>query len=242
MNAFFKLVLDMFFPRRCIYCDRVVNPEELFCKYCAPDIPRMEDPVCVRCGRTRSLCNCRGRRRHYERCIAAMRYEDGAVRAVLHLKKEDNSDAIEAMAVEMVAALRAHTDAAAFDMVTCVPMHRREWLKREFNQSEWLARDVAKMIGVPFVPTLNKIYCTTSQKTLSSADRSGNLLGVFDLCADVNDKRVLIVDDVITTGATLHECAKMLKIGEAESVTALVFAAVITKPKPKDDKKDTVCN
>ncbi len=234
MNELAKSLLRMLFPRRCIYCQRVVAPDVWCCEYCEPDVPYMEDPICYRCGRTKEHCVCRGHRRHFERCIAAMRYEEGAAGAVLYLKEDDNADHIEGMATEMVRALRRHSDAAALDLVTFVPMHKKEVRERGFNQSEWLAREVAAQIGVPFCVALEKIYDTRSQKSLRSMERGGNLLGAFDLRVPVKGKRVLLVDDVITTGATLHECAKMMKIGGTESVTALVFAATIPKEKENE--------
>ncbi len=227
MKTFFRNLLFFFFPRRCLYCDRVVDPDEICCRYCKPDVPYMQDPVCIRCGRTKSDCVCRGRRRQYDRCIAALRYEDGAKRAVLALKTFDDAVMIESMASEMVKALRRHTDAASFDAVTFVPMHKREERAREYNQSRLLAKEIASQIGVPFAATLTKIYDTRSQKSLRQFERSGNLLGAFDCIADVKNKSILLVDDLITTGATLHECAKMLKIAQAKSVTALVFAGAI---------------
>ncbi len=227
MKRFIRSLLFFFFPRRCLYCDRVVNPDELCCRYCLPDVPYMQDPVCPRCGVSKSDCVCRGRRRQYDRCIAALRYEDGAKRAVLALKRIDDAILIESMATEMVRALRRRTDAASFDLVTFVPMHKKEERAREYNQSKLLAKEIASQLGVPFAVTLSKIYDTRSQKSLRQFERSGNLLGAFDCIGDVRNKTILLVDDVITTGATLHECSKMLKIGQAKSVTALVFAAAI---------------
>ncbi len=179
---------------------------------------------------------CRGRRRHFDRCIAALRYEDGVARAVLSLKEFDDADHVEAMAVEMVKALRQRTDAAALDVVTFVPMYRKEERERGYNQSELLAREIARQLGIPFRRTLHKIYDTRSQKSLRQIERGGNLLGAFDLCADVREQKILLIDDVITTGATLHECAKMLKIGGAQAVTALVFAATVPKEKEPEQQ------
>ncbi len=187
----------------------------------------MEDPVCERCGRTKSLCTCQKHRRHFDRCVAVMRYEDRAAKAVLDLKRHDEADRVETMAVEMVAALRRRVDAAAFDAVTCVPMHKNERRRRGFNQSEYLAKEIARLLDVPFYPALEKICETSPQKTLSRIERDGNLLGAYDVALSFQGERLLLVDDVITTGATLHECAKMLKIGGAASVTALVFAATM---------------
>ncbi len=227
MKRLLVSLLRAFFPRRCIYCDRVTDPDVHVCRYCEPDVPYMQDPVCVRCGRTKELCTCADHRRHFDRCVAAMRYEDGAVRAILRLKHYDNVDMIETMAYEMTRALRSRCDAAAFDVVTCVPMMRDEQRERGFNQSELLAKEIAKNLGIPFRRTLKKIYPTLSQKSLPMMGRSGNLLGVYDCIENVKDQNIIIIDDLITTGATLHECAKMLKIAQAKHVTALVFAATV---------------
>ncbi len=234
MRPFVKRVLRAFFPRRCLYCDRVTDPDTYCCPYCEPDVPHMEEPLCYRCGRTRKLCVCRDHRRQFDRCVAAMRYEDGVARAVLSLKKEQDAEAVEAMATEMVTALRRFTNAASLDFVSCVPMHRKERRERSYNQSELLAKEIAVMLDLPFVQTLTKLYDTRPQKSLHHFERGGNLLGVFDLIADVKEKKILLIDDVITTGATLHECAKMMKIGGAASVTALVFAATVPKDKEDD--------
>ncbi len=183
--------------------------------------------MCYRCGRTRKLCTCKSHRRAFDRAVCAMRYEDGAKRAVLSLKSEPDADAVEAMAQEMVAALRARTDAAALDVVSCIPMHKRERRRRGFNQSELLAKAVAKELALPFRPLLSKVFETKSQKSLPMIERSGNLLGAFDCAGEVQDQKILLVDDLITTGSTMHEGAKMLKLYGALSVTALTFAGTV---------------
>lgn len=236
MNAFWKACLRALFPRRCIYCGDVTYPEALSCERCASQIPRMEDPVCYRCGRTRRLCTCKGHRRRYDRCVSAMRYEDGAARAVLRLKYDDNADLVETMAEEMVKALRARVDAARFEMVTFVPSHPNEHRRRGYNQGERLAKEVAALLAIPCVCTLKKLYETPPQKSLPRVQRSGNLMGVFDVVVDVKDKNILLVDDLTTTGATLDECAKMLQLFDAQSITALTFAAAVPSEKEENEE------
>lgn len=229
-------LLRAIFPRRCIYCDRVINADAASCKDCADRIPRMTEPVCYRCGRSREYCTCKQRVRAFDRVVSAMQYTSGVKVAVLRLKKHDDADLVETMAEEMVAVLRVRVDAAAFDAVACIPMWGKRQRGRGFNQSELLAREVAKLIGVPFRPLLKKLYDTAEQKDLPLIERSGNLLGAFDVCGDVKDLRVLLVDDLITTGSTLHEAAKMLSLYGASSVTALTFAATI----PKEEEDETI--
>lgn len=227
MKRWLRCLSYAFFPRRCIYCDTVIAPDDTACGACAEQIPRMEGICCPRCGRTKSMCMCRKRRHAFETCIAAMRYEAGAKRAVRRLKTDRSSDLVRTMAEEMVRALRARTDAAPLEAVTFVPMTARDLRRREYNQSAALAAEVATLLELPCKPLLKKLYETRKQKELPMIERSGNVLGVFDVQAPLTDRRILLVDDLITTGATLHECAKMLKIYGAETVTVLTFAASI---------------
>ena len=113
-----------------------------------------------------------------------------------------------------------------FDIVTFVPISPKKKKRRGFNQAELIAQKVAAELGVSFVPTLNKIISTDSQRTKSGRHRGGNVFGVYDLAKDVSveSKTILVVDDVRTTGATLSECADMLKIYGAKAVYAASFA------------------
>ncbi len=233
MRPWVKRLLYAFFPRRCLYCDRVIAPDESLCEDCAPAVPRMEEPCCKHCGCTKSLCRCKKHRHAFDTAVAAMRYEGPVKQVLLRLKQECDDDVTATMAEEMVSALRRRTDAAALEAVTFVPMTARDERRREFNQSECLAREVGALLGVPVKPLLRKIYSTAPQKGLPMMERSGNVLGVFDVNLPLTEKKILLVDDLFTTGATLHECAKMLKLYGAETVTALTFAATV--PSEKQD-------
>ena len=132
---------------------------------------------------------------------------------------------VEGFAAEMAEVVRREYGGLPFDCVTAVPLHKRELLDRGFNQAEKLGQALARRMGIPYATVLTKITATAPQKELSAVERSGNLLGVFDVCGDVAGKTILLVDDVITTGATLDECAKMLKIFGAEEVYAVTAVA-----------------
>lgn len=232
MNRMLSALLTAFFPRRCAYCGRVIAREAIACEVCTEKRPLMDAPLCFYCGRSRQLCTCRQHRMAFDRCIAAMRYEGCAERAVLRLKHKNDADVVRTMAQEMVRALAAagQTD---FDVVTFVPMGKKEMRARGFNQSRLLALELAKMIGCPCRTLLQKVLTTRPQKELTRIERTGNLLGAFDIREEIDGMRILLVDDVMTTGATLHECAKMLAIGGASEITALVFAATVMKNEQK---------
>ncbi|MEO8659091.1 MAG: phosphoribosyltransferase family protein [Bryobacteraceae bacterium] len=113
-----------------------------------------------------------------------------------------------------------------FDAVTAMPMHwMRKW-QRGFNQAELLAKQVSRRTGIPYRTLVRRRKATPPQAGLSSVERRTNMSGAFDLPrrAAVKDLRILLVDDVLTTGATASACAAALKRGGAKYVAVLALA------------------
>ena len=107
-----------------------------------------------------------------------------------------------------------------------VPLYKTKFKERSFNQAELLVKNISSEIGLAYADILTKIKKTKSQTELSFNERQGNVKDVFQ-CQDkgiIKNKNILLVDDVITTGATLQECAKVLKQNGAKTVGAVVFA------------------
>ena len=107
-----------------------------------------------------------------------------------------------------------------------MPSAKEDLKSRGYNQAELLAKDFSEITGITYEDVLVKAFRTETQHSLSSAERSGNLAGAIELKDDVDlmNKRVLLIDDIKTTGATLNECAKMLLIGGAAEVFCLTVA------------------
>ena len=181
--------------------------------------------ICERCGRSKDECHCGKQRRAFERCISPFYHKGVAQNGIYTLKSEGFAVTVAGFAAEMAEVVRREYGGIPFDCVTAVPLHKRELLDRGFNQAEKLGQALAQRMGIPYAALLTKITVTAPQKELTAVERSGNLLGVFDVCGDVAGKTILLVDDVITTGATLDECAKMLKIFGAEEVYAVTAVA-----------------
>lgn len=217
----------VFFPERCIYCGKVIPPCLPGCEECLLRLPRILPPVCRLCGLEKKACTCEGRRMHYERCIAPFYYDGKAKYAILQLKTDENGEVARVLAAEMAAVVRREYGKYAFDYVVPVPMTAKEKKKRKHNPCDRLAKALSAELGIPVGLFLNKIYETRPQKELSSLERSGNVLGAFDVAegALVAGKTLLLVDDTVTTGATLDECAKMLKIFGADEVYAVAGTA-----------------
>lgn len=224
--TFGRRLAAVFFPERCAACGEVVAVGEGLCPACRDTMPRIGVPVCPLCGLEKAWCECKRRRRHYERVVAPWYYDGKGKDAVLRMKARGDTVAVALFAEELADTVRQYYEEISFDGVVFVPCTRRERRRRGYNPGEMVARATAKALELPLWSCLMKLMDTPSQKTLSAERRTGNLLGVFEVTDEaVADKTLLLVDDVVTTGATLDECAKMLKIYGARAVYAATVAA-----------------
>ena len=206
--------ISVFFPQRCACCNRVIVSSALFCPACEAELPKTG----------------------YDRaaiggflCSAALPYTEPYSTALKRYKFNGKFAGMQGFATLMVKAALQRFDGKAFDVVTCVPMTRLAVYKRGYNQSEELARLCAKQMQLPFEPILEKCKSTVPQHTLNRAERTKNLRGSFRIRkqTDVRDKRILLIDDVITTGSTLGECARILKKGGCREVCCAVLCTTM---------------
>ena len=228
-----------FFPRRCAFCGCVIDPFDTVCEKCADEIYRIEPPICYSCGCGKTMCTCRRSHSRYVTAVAAPFYYVGAAReSVRRMKFRKEPEIAEALGGEMAAFAKKVYDGVAFDFVTFVPMTQTEQKERGYNQSELLAQSAADKLSLPCEAVLCKLYETKRQRTLRSRERSGNVLGVFDVSLPdaVRGKRVLLCDDLRTTGSTLTECAKMLCLYGANEIFCLT--AAVGFPKERNEKDE----
>jgi ComF family protein len=216
-------------------CDECLNSPapldaEYFCAVCnTPFInayPLDDRGVCAAC---------RAGLRGFDHAASFGLYE-GALRNLIHLFKYSGMKPLaRPLAVYMERALS--TD-ERFDAIVPVPLHWRKKWDRGFNQSDLLARHVAKKRGIPVLRALRRKRSTATQAGLASAGRRRNVAGAFVLRSTTKtdprlaDKRILLIDDVMTTGATASACASVLKRGGAKSVSLLTLARVDRRWRP----------
>lgn len=238
--AFKETALCFLFPRRCRYCGEVIDLRRELCDTCRPDDCRVTGTICPRCGCEKAACNCRPGKPFYERVAAPFYYEGAAEKALLRLKFGKRPEAADVLGEEMARCLRERYDGYSFDVCTYVPMTKKGVRQRGFNQSELLARAVAEQANIPVKALLQKDYETPDQHRLRAVDRTGNLLGVFSVpereTAALQNARVLLIDDIKTSGATLNECAKTLLIAGAAEVFCLT--AAVTRLRRGHDAPD----
>ena len=231
-----RRVLFAFLPRRCAFCGRVTPADIPVCGACRAALPRVGDPRCPKCGRGTGCCTCRSAARYYD-SLAAPYYYEGVVRKGLHrFKFRHVPDNAAPFAQAMAETVRSCYPDLGFDWIVPVPMTERARKERGYDQARLLADALSAALGIPCVPALVKCYETGKQHGLNAWMRKGNLAGVFDVPdrEALSGKRVLLTDDVSTSGETLNECAKMLWLCGAESVRCVTLA--VTKYKKKDQK------
>ncbi len=209
------------FPRKCIACGKVISPKQYYCETCRPHMPFIEAERCEMCGCGKQSCACKHKKHHYDGIIAPFYYEGGAKRAILKLKRYPIY--AEPLAKECCTVLQQYYGSVHFDAVCAVPMGKQRCKQSGFNHSAVLAKEIAAAIGVPYRDLLTVVGQAQPQHRLDLSFRAGNVRGLYDIINEqyLNGKTILLVDDIKTTGATLGECALMLKLGGADAVYAV---------------------
>jgi ComF family protein len=221
-------VAALLYPAECVHCGAPVAWDRVVCAPCAERLPRAASPACVQCGEPLAsesfdLClRCGTRVRSFERALALGLYEEGW-RDLLHAFKFGREKAVGRW---LARELCARFAAAGEDPVVCithVPMTRSEERARGFNPSRFLARVAARQLQLPERRLLVKVRTTPPQRALSARERETNLSGAFRAIRS-GKGAVLLVDDLLTTGATADECARTLKGAGFDRVTVLTVA------------------
>ncbi len=229
-------VLDLLYPRNCIGCGSD-SPEPLryICWDCLADTPRVEPPFCMCCGdpvagdiqHDYTCFACSRQVPHFDFARSATRYEGAVGEALRALKYNNALWVVDDLASLLQACVNAEYPSVDFDWITSVPLFSARRRARGFNQSALLGAALARRMELPYKDKkLRRARSTVSQTGLTAPQRTANVSGAFraGLFARLNGKRILLVDDVMTTGATVNACAGALKKGGAESVHVITVA------------------
>lgn len=205
----------LLFPRKCIFCGVLLEGERQVCPCCMEKVVLRGTPA----RRSTDL---------YVDASAAALYYTGAVRRViLNLKYGERQSAARALAkIMQEASLRQLR--RSFDLITYVPGNPGTERSRGYNQAGLLAQELSKISKTPCIRTLRKTRSTRKMHGLKPDERRENVRDAYALCCankQIEGKAVLLVDDVLTTGATLSECAKVLKAGGAAAVYGICAAS-----------------
>ena len=204
-----RALLDLFFPPKCAFCGKVGVHGA--CAACVKTLPYAEKPLRAGTG--------------FGRCAAPLRYE-GVVRdSILRFKFHGVQSAAEGYGA-LLAQCAAEELGGEFDVVTWAPVSDKRRKQRGYDQSQLLAAETAKAWGVAPVALLKKTRDTPPQSGLCAPERRGNVIGVYEAvhAERIKNARILLIDDILTTGSTLSECARVLRDAGAQSVVCACLA------------------
>lgn len=228
-------LLDIIFPRACAGCGGRADDEFLYlCWNCLAAVRFVEFPYCLLCGdpvqgaiTSSYVCSTCARSKPYFDCARSAAYYDGVVKAmILDFKYRGAVWLCPDLGKLMAACLQTHFVAANIDCITYVPLHRTREKQRTYNQACLLAREIGGLLGKKTADLMVRVEATASQTHLTSAERADNVKNKFAVKGSdrVAGQSVLLVDDVMTTGATVNECARILKKAGAREVLVLTAA------------------
>jgi len=221
--------LDFLFPRWCVGCGKEGG---FICHSCRQSLPRIMSPLCPQCGKPQPsgiLCsNCVGWQAETDGIRSPFRF-DMVIRQAIHQLKYHN---LRALALPLAKLLKDYitTNPIPGEVLVPVPLHKRKLRERGYNQSYLLARELGKLIRLPVVDDclIRQRHTPPQARTSTVDERRSNVVNAFT-CRNhsLQDKQVLLIDDVTTSGATLDTCASALKAIGASSVWGLVLATEI---------------
>ncbi len=232
------VVLDAILPPLCLGCGEIVAAAGSLCAKCWQGFSFIAPPQCLRCGvpfaedlgPDAQCADCLMRPPRFRRARAALVYDDRTRRLVLPFKHGDRTDMARACGAWMA---RAGAELLAeADLVAPVPLHWRRLLMRRYNQALLLAARIARDADVRLAADLlRRRRWTGSQAGLKAQERRRNVRQAFDVhprwSADIKGRSVVLVDDVLTTGATVDACVRTLERAGARHVDVLTLARVV---------------
>lgn len=221
--------LDFIFPPVCANCGKIGT---LLCDSCIARMPVLHEPVCPLCGRPvkrsgQSCSRCQESPPSLNQIRAAVLFED-AVPHLIHQLKYNGMFALAEPFASIMASSWHHWRHPV-DVVVPIPLHRRREKARGYNQSEMLSRHLSRMLEIPQERhALKRVRNTPPQIELIAEDRAANVTGAFAADHDsVRGRRILLIDDVCTTGSTLSEAARALSEAGAVSVSGYCLARAV---------------
>ncbi len=220
MNKLFSSLLSILFPPRCALCNQVIAKEDFgLCKHCV----QQSHPVH---NRWLTLPN--------TRCLYPFTYAGTIKKAIYAYKFHGRKELAHHFANWMYEAFA--TDKFDYDLVVCVPMSMDKLRERGYNQTGVIAKLLAKKMHVAYSRhCLVKGKDNRTQHRLSRSERFENIKGVFYVNEDVSHKKILLIDDIITTGATIMECTQMLLESGCERVDSAVIAYTLPQERKEEE-------
>lgn len=214
-RSFFSGLMDVLFPPKCEFCRSVLKTgEKDYCSKCERDLPYTEGEKCKQKGE------------FFEFCVSPLYYEDTVRQSLLRYKFEGKVGYSRGYARLMAKTVREQLK-GKYDLITWVPLSERREKKRGYDQAMLLSMALAVELDDVAIETLRKTQDIPAQSGIDNKEkRQANVIGVYEVVDAelITGQKVLIIDDIITTGSTLSECARILRMAGADSVVCATIA------------------
>ncbi len=255
LSSWFQTMLDFVFPAACVYCHKFVGDDRIliFCQSCWSTMPLISESVCPRCGTPYSshsvlqyapefLCgDCRTAPPFFDRACAAASYEGVIKEAIHQFKFHQKTGLGKPLAQALISRIPTSLDISQYQAILPVPLHKTRQRQRGYNQSAILARHLARHYGLRVLGhKLLRTRPTNAQAQMKGRkERQENVKNAFSVRSPevIRDQNLILIDDVLTTGATMNECAKVLKQAGAASILVLTLSRVCFQYNPNSEQK-----
>ncbi len=230
-----NFILNIFYPNKCMFCNEFLdNNSKYYCKKCYYKLPFTEDKICLICGRevygTHKIClSCRTHKTYIDVNYPAFTYSGNIEEALKKFKFAGKMWYYKPFAKLMYENIKDKV--SNIDYIVYPPINKKTFYKRGYNQMELISKEMSKLLNIKMLK--NCIYKTREnekQSLTSGKLRYQNVRGVFAInngfSEIINGRNILLLDDVMTTGATINECARMLKKSGAKSVVSSTLCIV----------------
>lgn len=240
-------VADLFFPKRCVFCDKVLNygtsnNNQYFCSDCASKINFISEPFCNKCGAAlddsnEAYChNCKekyaNKKSYYDYGLGLFRYNDTIKESIHRMKYSNRSEYADCYGFFLAKKFKKQILKMNIDAIIPIPIHKKRFLNRGYNQASLIARSLSnnllkENIKIPVrEDILFRVKDTKTQNKLDINDRIKNLSNAFLCKNNINIESICLIDDIYTTGATIESCAKALKEKNVKNIYFLSIAIV----------------
>lgn len=237
MGRLMKHLSNLLWPNRCPGCNAFLLPEELICEVCGEHMLLAHDAICHVCGK--AACVCGKRTYAYDRAVTACRYAEETVPAVVAMKLARNTNFAYFAARILAERLQHSLIYGELDCVMPVPMHPANERRRGYNQAALIAKELARLLELPYrEDVLYKEKGLKAQHDLSAEERQKNVSIFKSNETALDGMRILLCDDVLTTGSTMNRCAELLRQNGASAVVIAAAATTIpreTTPQVKEE-------
>jgi len=208
------MILDLIYPPVCGICNKI-NKKHL-CKKCEIQIRKYEIYKISK-----------EKQKYFDYQIKILRYENIIREKIIDYKFNEKSYMYKTFAKIVLNNEKIYGFLKKYDIMLCVPMHRKKKRQRGYNQAELIAKEIAKKLDIKMqYGNLIKIKDTKKQSSLNKSERKENIKGAFEIknAELVNNKKIILFDDIYTTGNTVNECSKILKKAGAKEIVILTLA------------------